>query len=1083
MGTISSGVGLISGLDIQNLVSQLMAIEARTYDQIQTRIETNTVRQTALMTIQARVMALQVSAAGFNDNSVFNQKAVTSTNDDVLSATATEFAAQGTYRFTTKRLADNHLFVSRGYTSTDAGIGSGTVSFEIGNGQLARTTELSFINGQQGFERGELIINDRAGNSERIDLSSALTIDDVLQEINENLTVKVNASVSGDSLVITDISGGTGTMSISGSAADSLGIAAGADALQPNLIIGRDIIYLTNDTAVSQLNDGNGLRGLGFGDDLIFTQTGQSDPLLSLDLKNTLSETIGDPASSNTLQSLNGGNGIRIGKFRITDQNGRSIDIDLNELVAAHGPRITIGHVKEFIQQKVDEKNQQLNSHNNPNFVGMAITVSFSGADSLTISDNSKPIIPDDTDRISHFIIEDLDDGFAAADLGIVDDVAGKFIHGENIWRMDSLGDVANAINNHWNNWNPLTPGDNKQFVLVDIDTNGNGLTITNQTSDALTIADTAAAADLGLVHDSGFSGAYTGSRLIAGLNTVLLRSLNGGSAGPDRISTESTFNLTDRAGTSAHLDLAAAQTAQDVIDAINHAGTNITAAINQAGNGITLTDDSDTVGGSIAVSGDLAEKLNLAADAADGLTSINSGNLQLQYVSETAQLDDLRAGQGIQRGSFKVTDGNGLTKTIDLARDDINTLQDVIDAFAASGANVRARINDTGDGLFIYDDLSTGGVAVKIEEEGGSTAADLGILGSARQGENFIDGSYEYKIEMGGGDTIQDLVDRLSQAHIGVNASIINDGSQNNPYRISFSSQISGRAGRVYLDAGPTNLTTQNLTDGDDALILFGDNDGPGNILISSSSNTIANTVKGVTLELKSVSDTPVEITVSQDLDAISSQIKSFVDAYNGIMAEIETMDSFNPDTLERGVLFGEHTVDTIRSVLESMINRIVPGMPADYNRLSDIGIKIAPFGSETITDEQGKQQQVAVATTLKLEFDEEKFRTAFAQDPQTAAELFTKAEVGIGDWLGDRLERLAGSSESTVQYRVEAMQSQQKLLENRAEKLQELLDAKEQRLYNQFYAMEQALASMQTQQTALTNLSNSLSQMTAAK
>ena len=490
MGTISSGVGLVSGLDIQGLVTQLMAIEARTYDQIQTRIETNTVRQTALMTIQARVMALQVNAAGFNDNSVFNQKAVTSTNEDVLAATANEFAAQGTYRFTTKRLASNHLFVSRGYTSIDSGIGSGTVSFEIGNGQLARTTELSFINGQQGFDRGELIITDRAGNSEQIDLSSALTVDDVLKQINENLTVKVNASVSGDSLIVTDISGGAGAMSISGSAADSLGIAGVADFLQPDQIIGRDIIYLTNDTAIAQLNDGNGLRGFGFGDDLIFTQTGQSEPLLSLDLKDVLSETIGNPALSNTLQSLNGGHGVRIGKFRITDQNGRSIDIDLNELVAEHGPRITVGHVKEFIQQKVDEKNQQLNSQNNPYFVGMAITVSFSGADRLTISDTSQPLIPgENSERLSNFIIEDLDEGFAAADLGIVDDVAGTFIHGETVWRMDSLGDVVNAINNHWNNWNPMTPGDNKQFVMVDVDSNGNGLTITNQTSDALTIA------------------------------------------------------------------------------------------------------------------------------------------------------------------------------------------------------------------------------------------------------------------------------------------------------------------------------------------------------------------------------------------------------------------------------------------------------------------------------------------------------------------------------------------------------------------------------------------------------------------
>ena len=52
--------------------------------------------------------------------------------------------------------------------------------------------------------------------------------------------------------------------------------------------------------------------------------------------------------------------------------------------------------------------------------------------------------------------------------------------------------------------------------------------------------------------------------------------------------------------------------------------------------------------------------------------------------------------------------------------------------------------------------------------------------------------------------------------------------------------------------------------------------------------------------------------------------------------------------------------------------------------------------------------------------------------------------------------------------------MKSSQKLLEDRISYLDVMLEKKETRLYNQFYAMEQALANMQSQQTALASLSS---------
>lgn len=1089
MGTISSSTGLMSGLDIESIVSQLMQIEARPRNLIETRIETVTKQQTALMGLQARLLTLQATAASFNDKKVFEQKTVASSNEDVLTATADRWAAAGSYQFRVKQLATAHHLVSRGYASLDSSLGQGAVAIEIGNGQLLRPTELSSINGQDGFTRGKIQITDRAGNVASVDLSAAATVEDILSAINEAQGVSVYASVSGDSIIIQDLSGGAGTLGVSGQAAQSLGIAGTADPGDPSRIIGQDIVYLTEDTRISQLNDGNGMRGLEFGDDLLFQVDGID--LFQIDLRDVMYKVTGDSDSATTLAALNGGQGVRLGAFRITDQNGNSVDVDLTELAARPDMQdkpVTLAHVEDFIQEKITEKNQDLSPENQ-----MSISIVFGASDHLTITDNSEPVgtqkdpITGETTRQSTFIIEDLKGGFAAADLGITDEVSGKNIHGEKIWRMETLGDVVNAINNHWDNYDSSLPGGDKGLVSVSLNDAGDGLQIAYNAAGTFSIGDTQAADDLGIVN-AGFAGSFEGRRLIAGLNTILLRSLNGGSAGGDnRITEGGSLDITDRAGNTATVDLSDAQTLQDVLDAINDSsyGLNVTATINENGTGLKLVDT--TAAGSItgnlviadSVGSSLAQKLNLATDVAS--SQLDTGNLQLQYVSEATRLEDLRQGRGIRLGSIKVTDSDGATKTLDLSS--AETLADIIDEFTNSGTNIRARINDTGDGLLLYDELSTADSPIVVQEvDNGYTAHDLNLLGVAQQdgdGDYYIDGSYEYRFTVGGGDTIEDFATRVNKADIGVTVAVLNDGSQNSPYRLSFTSEITGRRGSVYLDAGDTNLTTRTLSEAQDAVMLFGDGDESNSLVITSSSNTLENIVNGVTIELHAVSDEPVQLDIQQDLDSITAQISSFVDAFNKAMKEIDSLSQFNPDTLERGVLFSDRSVNQIRDALSGLVARLVPGMTGKYRNLSSIGVSLAPIVFQSGANEKGEQNNYAVVSTPQLEFNEEAFRAAFAEDPEAVTQLFTQENTGLGDYIDQRLEDLAGSSDSAIKSRLDAMNNQREMFNDRMESLNELLARKETRLYNQFYAMEQALASMQNQQSSLTTLASMASSM----
>ena len=1068
MGTLSSGVGLISGLDIEAIVNSLMAIEQRPRQQLVDRIDVLTAQRTAMMGIQAKVMAMQISAASFNEESVFQQKTVTTSNENIITASGDQFAAEGIYRFTVKRMASNHHFVSRAYSSLDSSIGSGTLSFEIGQGQIAKSTDLSFINGQSGFQRGRIDITDRAGNSAEIDLTTALTVQDILDEINANTDIDVTASVSGDGIVITDNTGGTGNLIVSdigsGRTALDLGIRANLDS---SVITGSDILSMSSDISLSDLNDGNGIRGFDTPlDDITFNLS--DGTALGIDLKDSLHETIGDDALSTTIKSLNSGGGVRSGTFRITDRNNRFLDIDLDDFYTTHGSDATLGELKTYIENAAQTNN-------------MDISVAFGGLDHFKITDNSTSF---DEERRSNFIIEDLNGGSAAGDLGIVGDTTGSSINGDQIWFMETIGDIVNAVNNHWGNSGNL---------MLAINSATDGLNITDNSGGAgnLTIQATngsMAAEDLGLLTPAGFTGTqHNGRRLIAGLNTVMLRSLNGGSGGdpndPDygsnRITEGGVISFTDRAGNTAQINLTDAFTVQDVLNAINDSGlngTNIRASVNNVGHGIILEDTSTTGSGNMVVSdvasGTLAQKLGIVVD--DAVTSIGSDNLQLQYISDAAQLDDLRQGRGVRRGEFDITDGLGNSATVDLFRDDIDSLADVIDEINTAGTGIRARINDTGDGLLLYDTSAGTGIgAFTVEENGGNTAHDLGILGTAREaadGSYYLDGSYEFKLDVGAADSIDDIISDINDADMGIRASLINDGSG---YRISFNSEISGGDGMVYLDAGSTNLTSDTLSYGRDAILFLGDGTDEHPLLIRSSSNTIKNAINGTTLELHSASDEAVEITVEQDLDSIMTQIEGFVEAYNSLMDDLDEAAKFDPETYERGILFSDSAISTIRSAAQNLVMRAVPGLSSQVNRLAKVGVTFGSFGNEMITGPDGKQISVAVARTPKLIFDKDQFRQTFADDPEGVAELFTKADTGIGDSIAERLGNLAGDDESTIKNRLDAMMSRQKLFEKRIDHLDQLLLSKEERLYRQFYAMEQALGSMQSQQGALSSLS----------
>ncbi len=1061
MSGIVSSVGLVSGLPIQNLIDRLIDVESRPYRQVLARIETVQAQRAAYAELNARLLALKGAAGQFDRVSFFRRSTAISNRPEVLTATAAEGAVPGTYAFRVHSLVTSHQLISSGFADADqTAVGRGTVAVEVGNGRLGRRTFLDDLNGQQGVGRGSIEIQDRAGNQAEIDLTSVLTVDDVLERINDEPQVAVQAEVQGDRIVLIDTSGSTAAnLTVrdlgSGSVAEDLGI---RQSVAQNTLIGNDINDATLETRLSRLNDGNGVRHNSSGADLSFRDGGLE--LFAVELNDTLK-------LSTHLQQLNDGNGVTLGDFEIRTRSGDGLQVDLaqvHDFGDGLGPRgvSTIGDVITVINEAASAAGVAVQAGQQPGTLQLQLVDHTSGSGSLEV--------------------EDLN-GSAAADLGLSGSADGGTLVSPKILRISSLGDVVRAINYAPGNYDPLS-GSRQITAAV----SGNGLHISRASGAEFTIEatnDSPAADDLGVVGGRP-AAAHSTRPLLAGLNTVLLRSLNGGAG----VSTGQPLVITARSGQTVSVDLSGAQTVLDVVREINAqaaaAGSTVRADLNSAGSGLSLTDGGNGSGPLGVAPGSIADDLGLGASARSTTDRIEGANLQLQYVSEATALANLPVAGGVGTGEFEITTAAGTTFKVQITQNQ-TTVGGVLSQINTIGESlgIRAEINSQGDGIVIRD-LRGGAGELAIQDVSGAVARKLNLLRAAENddGGQFIDGSYEFDISIDADDTLNDVADKINSAGLQASATVISDGSSANSYRLSVTSGVTGTDGTLMFDAGATRLLMSELVQPQDAVIFFGSAQSANPLVIRSSSNTLTNLVQDVTINLLGSSSEAVELTVSRDNEAIAGSIETFVNAYNGVMDRIEELTFFDSETLQSGPLRGDATVRTVQSRLRNLVTSSVPTDNPTIRRLSSIGVSVQNGG--------------------RLGFDKAKFQEVLAENPEAIEELFTLSELelqrdaqgnpqidpdsgaplevvdelGLGYVIDDALDLMTRTFDGLLAVRDDALESQEALLSDRAEFLLALLDSRRIRLEAQFAGLEQTLSSLSGQTSALNLLSTSASQ-----
>ncbi|KAB3539653.1 flagellar filament capping protein FliD [Alkaliphilus pronyensis] len=385
----------------------------------------------------------------------------------------------------------------------------------------------------------------------------------------------------------------------------------------------------------------------------------------------------------------------------------------------------------------------------------------------------------------------------------------------------------------------------------------------------------------------------------------------------------------------------------------------------------------------------------------------------------------------------------------------------------------------------------------------------------------NFIaDGSFTITTDVGSseitvtaGDSIGSLISKLNNAvavggpndgqSLGIRASYDSDLGQ-----FMMSTRETGEHKSIQITDDPVGLAAAMFSgdimgpgeNGTDAVINFNSSE------IRKSTNSFS--VFGIDLQLKNAAvGEVVTINVSTNTDGIYDKIKSFVDEYNGLLDEIngkigekeyrdfypliqEEKDAMTEKEIElweekakSGLLKNNEVLQRTLSGIRGALYEKVEGVTGSFEYIYDIGITTGYYKDGG-----------------KLVIDEDKLKDAINSDPDGVLDLFFKApevsatgedrmkESGLIQRTYDGLVagmkeviRHSGPGDDSSLYRsvqsnmlVDFVTKQSNIsdigrsisqLNSRIAREEVLLASKEDRYWNQFTAMEKAMAEMQQQ------------------
>lgn len=777
------------------------------------------------------------------------------------------------------------------------------------------------------------------------------------------------------------------------------------------------------------------------------------------------------------LDSLNGGAGIDRGRIELVLGSGASSTthvVDCGSVATVQDVVAALEAADPMLQVTIDDTSLRLESSDGRSISITSLDGARTAEDLGLVGDGSSGVL-EGTSIVqlgADTLLASLDDGngvllqAGAPDFRITTQDGRVFdvdIPDDATTVQDVLDAVGSAID--------TAGGANDGAVTARIHADGLRLEIVDSTTGSGAFRIDATGGNPHAAGDLGIEGVATGSviagdRLLAGLDSVLVSNLFGGDGLPigaemqlrDSASNSLTITISDDIESFGQL---LADMNRQAIDG----GSNIRFERNEAGNGIRLVDATETATPSIMVSGDLADAFGLS-HAGDS-TTVEGANLQHRYVDESRLLSSLNGGQGVGTGSITIRDATGMTATVAID-EGVRTISDLIALIDSKGLAVSMRVNEHGDGLLLESTASetASTVALRVDSAGGSAGSDLRLLGEAADvhgSDAVIDGRWEHVIAVDANTTLAELQQSILDAGVPVACSLVQSGTGADAWRLALSSDRIGAGGAFRVDGRLDDgaaFEVDGVVEGTDARVVLGDDPANGQVLWSTS-NTLANTIEGLVIDLHEVSADPVTLSITRDASSARNAVESFVEAYNQVIELLRSVDSYDAETGARGALLGDSTVARVdRSLASLALQRLEEDEAIEgYGGLWELGVRMGSSG--------------------RLELDEARLDEVLRTDAAAVEAAFTRddgVQRGFAVRFDELVSSLTAAEGGALGIADERFQSRIELANERIELLDRRIEARRVILVERFAAMERALAALQSQNAALLSFQSSM-------
>lgn len=369
---------------------------------------------------------------------------------------------------------------------------------------------------------------------------------------------------------------------------------------------------------------------------------------------------------------------------------------------------------------------------------------------------------------------------------------------------------------------------------------------------------------------------------------------------------------------------------------------------------------------------------------------------------------------------------------------------------------------------------------------------------------ENFtVNGT---KIE---GITADTTVDGLLTAinnnkDAGVTATYL--GSAN---KFVLSSNEKGKGREISLGADPKDTTdAANLIFGGDKKESHDGTDGEMSILyngvqttITSSSNTFS--IDGLDITATNTFNTGsataeggVRFTASADTEKVTETVKKFIEAYNAMIDEVRTQATTRPDSNYKP-LTDDQKNEMNETSIKNWEDKAKEGILYNSSALKDLDNATQGIFSSMMINGVSYDDLEKIGISFpddytaggKIEFDEEKFKTAMDSDPEKVSDLFTGTH-GIVNTIDSTLSTYAtryasrngnsygvlieeaGSEKLSLTLTNNSIYKELKDMQETITNLQSQLSTEQDRYISQFTQMERLINQMNSQSSYLSQL-----------